>query len=173
MPTRIALYAMLAAAASAQPYTAWKDYAGSADGMQYSALKQLTKANAAQLAPAWFLPAPGPASAFNPVVVDGVLYALGANRAIVAVDAATGKPIWSHPVEGNPSERGINYWESKDRADRRLIYTANSFLQEINARTGVTINTFGKDGRVDLRENLDRDPKSIRNIQRKIPGRVF
>ena len=66
--------------------------------------------------------------------------------------AATGKQIWSHPVEGSPAERGINYWESSDRSDRRLIFTANSYLQEINARTGVTINTFGKDGRVDLRE---------------------
>ena len=107
------------------------------------------------------------------LVVDGVLYALGPNRAVVALDAATGRQIWSHPVEGSPAERGINYWESKDRADRRLIFTANSYLQEINARTGVTINTFGKDGRVDLREGLGRDPKSIRNIQSKNPGRVF
>ena len=73
-----------------------------------------------------FYPTPGPGAAFNPVVVDGVLYALGAGRAIVALDAATGKQIWSHPVEGSPVERGINYWESRDCADRRLTFTANS-----------------------------------------------
>jgi quinoprotein glucose dehydrogenase len=162
-----------AVSAAGQSYTTWKDYAGSADAAQYSALKQIDRANVAKLEPAWFYPTPGPGAAFNPVVVDGVLYALGPNRAIVAIDAATGKQIWSHPVEGAPAERGINYWESRDRADRRLIFTANSFLQEINAKTGVTINTFGRDGRVDLRENLDRDPKSIRNIQSKNPGRVF
>jgi quinoprotein glucose dehydrogenase len=37
----------------------------------------------------------------------------------------------------------------------------------------VTINTFGNDGRVDLREGLGRDPKSIRSIQSRNPGRVF
>ena len=175
MAKRIALYAtcLLAGTAAAQPYTMWKDYAGSADAAQYSALKQIGRGNIGQLELAWFYPTPGPGSAFNPLVVDGILYALGPGRAIVALDAATGKQFWAHPVDGSPAERGINYWESRDRADRRLIFTANSFLQEINARTGVTVNTFGKDGRVDLREGLDRDPKSIRNIQSKNPGRVF
>ena len=89
--------------------------------MQYSALKEITRRNVGQLEEAWFYPAPGPAAAFNPVVLDGVMYALGPNRSIVAVDASTGKQIWSHPVEGNPAERGINYWESPDRSDRRYI----------------------------------------------------
>jgi quinoprotein glucose dehydrogenase len=154
------------------PYTTWKDYAGSADAAQYSALKQINKTNVSRLELAWFHPTPGAPSAFNPVVVDGVMYILG-EGAIAAIDAATGKQTWSHSIEGAAAERGINYWESKDRSDRRLIYTANSFLQEINANTGVTINTFGNDGRVDLREGLDRDPRSIRNIQSKNPGRVF
>ena len=156
-----------------RPYTEWSDYGGSPDSMQYSALKQINKSNVNKLELAWFHPTPGPTAAFNPVVMDGVMYALGSNRTIIAVDAATGQQKWSHPVEGNPADRGINYWESKDRSDRRLILTAGSFLQEINALTGVTINTFGKDGRVDLREDLGRDPKSIRGIQSKNPGRVF
>ena len=155
------------------PYTTWKDYAGSADAMQYSALKQVHKGNVNKLKLAWFHPTPGPSAAFNPVIVDGVMYVLGAEQAIEAVDAATGKLIWSHPVSGNPTNRGINYWESPDRADRRLIYAAGNYLQEINAKTGVTINTFGNDGRVDLKEGLDRDPKSIRGIQSRNPGRVF
>jgi quinoprotein glucose dehydrogenase len=172
MRTAFLIMVLTAGEAVAQ-YTTWKDYAGAADGAQYSALKQIDRRNVGKLDLAWFYPTPGPGAAFNPLVVDGILYALGPGRAIVAVDAATGKQIWSHPVEGSAAERGINYWESKDRSDRRLIFTANSFLQEINARTGVTINTFGKDGRVDLREGLGRDPKSIRNIQSKNPGRVF
>jgi quinoprotein glucose dehydrogenase len=161
-----------AAVAFSQPYTTWKDYAGSADAMQYSALRQIDRGNVGRLEAAWFYPSSG-GGPFNPIVVDGVLYALGAGRSILALDATTGKQIWSHPVEGSPAERGINYWESSDRSDRRLIFTANSYLQEINARTGVTINTFGRDGRVDLRDGLGRDPKSIRNIQSKNPGRVF
>jgi quinoprotein glucose dehydrogenase len=169
----LAISALLAAPVK-QPYTTWSDYGGAADSMQYSALKQIDKANVSRLELAWFYPVPGPSSrfGFNPLVVDGVMFVLGRN-AIVALDAASGKEVWSHPVEGTPTDRGINYWESKDRSDRRLIFSANSYLQEINARTGVTINTFGDDGRVDLRAGLDRDPKTIRNIQTGTPGRVF
>src|ERR1700677_764220 len=79
------------------PYTSWSDYGGSADSMQYSALKQITRSNVSQLELAWFQPTPGPPSAFNPVVIDGGLFALGSNNAIVAMDAATGKEIWRHP----------------------------------------------------------------------------
>jgi quinoprotein glucose dehydrogenase len=161
--------------AAAPRYNTWSDYGGSADSMQYSSLRQINKTNVKRLELAWHYPVSGPSGrfGFNPLIVDGVMYVLGRERTIVALDAATGKQVWSHPVEGNPTDRGINYWESKDRSDRRLIFAANSYLQQINARTGVTINTFGNDGRVDLRVGLDRDPKSIRNIQTGTPGRVF
>ena len=158
-----------------QPYSTWSDYGGSADTMQYSSLKQIDKRNVSQVERAWFYPAPGPSGrfAFSPLVVDGVMYVVGKDSAIVALDAATRKQVWNHPVEGKPTDRGFNYWQSKDGADRRLIFAADSYLQEINLRTGVTIPSFGKDGRVDLREGLGRDPKTIRNIQSGTPGRVF
>jgi len=159
---------------SSRPYAIWKDYAGGPDAMQYSSLDQISKSNVHQLELAWFHPSPGEGGGpFSPIVVDGVIYVLQGDRSISALEAGTGKRIWSHPVEGRPTNRGINYWESKDRSDRRLIFSANSYLQEINAKTGITINTFGKDGRVDLREGLDRDPRGIRNIQSSNPGRVF
>jgi quinoprotein glucose dehydrogenase len=158
-----------------QPYSTWSDYGGSADTMQYSSLKQIDKRNVSQLERVWFYAAPGPSGrfAFSPLVVDGAMYVVGKDSAILALDAATGKQIWDHPVDGKPTDRGFNYWQSKDGADRRLIFAADSYLQEINLRTGVTIPSFGKDGRVDLREGLGRDPKTIRNIQSGTPGRVF
>lgn len=154
-----------------KPYTQWDDYAGSPDSMQYSALKQITKANVAQLELAWRHPVPDSRSRFgyNPLVVDGVMYVLGKDNAITALDAITGKTIWTHPVDGNPTDRGISYWESKDRSDRRLVLSVNSYLQQINAKTGVTIPSFGKDGRVDLREGLPR----ARNVQSGSPGRIW
>ena len=39
--------------------------------------------------------------------------------------------------------RGINYWESEDGKDRRLIFSAANILQEIDAATGEPITTFG------------------------------
>src|SRR5258706_73879 len=88
---------------SKQPYTTWSDYAGGADSMQYSALKQINKSNVSKLELAWFYPAPGPTGrfAFNPLIVDGVMFVAGKDGAIFAIDAATGKERWSHAVAGN------------------------------------------------------------------------
>src|SRR4029077_15493556 len=71
------------------------------------------------------------------------------------------------------TNRGINYWESADRSDRRLLFAADNFLQEIDARTGKSILDFGEKGRVDLRQGLGRDPESLTLVQSTTPGRVF
>ena len=156
-------------------WNTWKDYGGGADGMQYSGLRQIDRGNVNQLRQAWFYPVPGTSARFgyNPIVVDGVMYVLGRNDAIVALDAATGKELWSHATDGRPTDRGINSWQSKDGSDRRLVFSANSYLQEINIKTGVTIPSFGNDGKVNLREGLGRDPKTIPQIQSGTPGHIF
>ncbi len=158
-----------------QPYSTWTEFGGALDSMQYSSLKQIDKSNVNQLQLAWMYKAPGPSGrvSFSPVVVDDVMYVMGTGGAIVALDATTGREIWSHPVEGVPTNRGFNYWESKDRSDRRIIFSVNSYLQAVNARTGVTINTFGDDGRVNLREGLGRDVKNMGEVQSGTPGHVF
>jgi quinoprotein glucose dehydrogenase len=158
-----------------RPYTTWREYAGSADSMQYSALTQINKRNVSTLERVWFHPVPGQPLrlVFNPLVVDGVMYVLGAGKTIVALDAGTGTPHWSYAVNGNPAERGLHYWENKDRSDRRLLFWADSHLRALDARTGAPITTFGSDGRVDLREGLGRPPRTIRNIQSRNPGRIF
>ncbi len=107
---------------------------------------------------------------FNPVVVDNVMYVFGPNTAIVALDAATGKQIWSHRRRRRPpGNRGINYWESKDRSDRRLIFGAGGTLRTIDARTGEPIETFGANGRVNMREG----PLRPLGGPSGTPGRVF
>ena len=137
----VVLHGAQAPAKQPQPYTTWRAFGGTMDSMQYSALKQINKTNVNQLEQVWFYPAPaqgGPGRfSFSPLVVDNVMYVGGKdNRVIVALDAATGKEIWTHPTEGNPTDRGYAYWESKDRSDRRIIFSVNSYLQEIDARTG-------------------------------------
>jgi quinoprotein glucose dehydrogenase len=153
----------------------WTDYGGGVDALQYSPLQQINKTNVNQLTQAWFYSVPGVSARFSysPLIVDGKMYVLGSGKTIVCLDAATGKEIWSHPTEGTPTDRGINYWESKDRKDRRLIFAADSFLQEIDAQTGESIHSFGIDGKINLREGLGRDPKTIPEIQTGTPGHVF
>ena len=68
------------------------------------------------------------------------------------IDAATGKEKWIHEGLEGITRRGVNYWESKDGKDRRLIFSISDNLQEIDAATGKTIRTFGNNGVVDLRE---------------------
>jgi quinoprotein glucose dehydrogenase len=153
----------------------WTDYGGGVDAMQYSPLQQINKTSVSRLTQAWFYSVPGVSARFSysPVIVDGKMYVLGSGKTIVCLDAATGKEIWSHTTEGTPTDRGINYWESKDRKDRRLIFAADSFLQEIDATTGASIQSFGIDGKINLREGLGRDPKTIPEIQTGTPGHVF
>ena len=59
---------------------------------------------------------------FNPIVVDDVMYVLGRNSSLVALDATTGKEIWIHEGLSGITSRGINYWQSEDGKDRRLLF---------------------------------------------------
>ena len=110
---------------------------------------------------------------FSPVVADNMIYVLARNNSLVALDATTGKEIWVHENLPGITPRGVNMWESKDRKDRRLIFAINSYLQEIDARTGKSILTFGNNGLVNLKEGLGRDPKTINRVQSSSPGRIF
>jgi quinoprotein glucose dehydrogenase len=153
----------------AKPYTTWRDYAGSADSMQYSALAQINKDTVAALAPAWFYPVPGDAErlVFNPLVVDDFMYVAGAKGVVVALDAVTGKERWTSSEQA--TERGLTYWESSNRSDRRLILSAQNGIRELDARTGKLITTFGVNGFVDMRTGSPRRLGGPNNS----PGRVF
>jgi quinoprotein glucose dehydrogenase len=168
---------MIAALAPAQSYKTWNDYGGSADSSQYSGLTQINRSNVNKLKIAWIYPTgDNNKYFFNPLVVDDMIYVLARNKSIVALEAATGKEFWVHPADPDTkiiTDRGINYWESKDRTDRRLLFASNHFLQAIDARTGKSILSFGVNGRVDLKEGLGRDPKSVYLVQSTSPGRVF
>ena len=161
-------------AAPQQDHKKWMDYGGGPDSSHFVDLTQITKSNVKQLQVAWTYPTGDSRSyLFNPIVVDNVMYVLARNSSLVALDAATGKEIWIHANLPGLTTRGIAYWESKDRKDRRLIFAMNNFLQEIDARTGKSILSFGKQGFVDLRQGLGRDPATIRRIASATPGRVF
>ncbi|HEY2016099.1 MAG TPA: PQQ-binding-like beta-propeller repeat protein, partial [Bryobacteraceae bacterium] len=163
--------------AAAQNHTTWSDYGGGSDSAQYSALDQVNRSNVSKLEIAWrYQIGDGRKYSFNPVVVDNVMFVLSRNNSIVALNAATGKEIWTWSSDPPPSiitSRGINYWESADRGDRRLLFCSNHALRAIDARTGKAIQSFGKGGSVDLKEGLGREPKSLSLVQSTTPGRVF
>lgn len=154
-----------------------RHYLGAADSSGYSTLDQITRANVQQLALAWSYNAGPTRGRFQPLVVDGVMYVLGRENAIIALDARTGAVRWTYEHDPEDrrdiTDRGLNYWESRDRADRRLLFSAGNNLRAIDARTGKAIPAFGDKGRVDLRQGLDRDPDSVMQIGFNSPGRIF
>ena len=169
------LCACLAWAAATSPFAAsnkwWPDYAGGPASSRYVASTHITKSNVHRLAIAWTYPYGE--TGFNPIVVRGVVYGRGRNGSIVALDAKTGREIWIRENMQTMTARGMNYWESRDGKDRRLIFSMTDYLQQLDAATGQTIFAFGKDGVVDLRDGLGRDPATVGRIQSGNPGKVF
>jgi glucose dehydrogenase len=149
-------------------------YGGGPEQIRYSPLKQINRANVSQLSVAWTFDtgdAPGDPQT-QPIVVDGVLFGVTPRHNVVALDAATGKLLWRFDsgISARGPNRGLVYWASG--ADRRIFAAVQSYVYALNAATGNPLTTFGKDGRIDLRENLGRDPKKG-YIVATSPGVVF
>ena len=156
------------------PYKTWTQYGGGADQSKYTELDQITKNNVSQLKVAWNYPTMDNIEySFNPIVVDTIMYLLAKNNSLVAVNATTGKELWIHAGLNGITRKGVNYWESKDRKDRRIIFSLSNTLQEIDALTGKSILSFGDQGYISLKNDLGRDPESISRGASPTPGQVF
>ena len=123
----------------------WPGYGNGADNSRYFASRQINKSNVSQLQVAWTYPYGDTNSA--PIVVRGVIYGRGRNGSLVAIDAKTGKELWIRENMNGMTSRGLNYWESADGRDQRLIFAMNSLLQEVDAKTGKSIMSFGDEWR--------------------------
>ena len=147
----------------------WSDNLGGPDSSAFVDLDQINKSNVSQLEVAWTYPHASPG--FNPIVVDDVVYTAGRDGSLVALDAKTGREIWIHEGLTGMTGRGINFWQSEDGKDKRLLFGINSFLQAIDANTGKSILSFGVDGVVNLREGLLRGVNMGWN--NNSPGKVW
>lgn len=172
----LALCAFPAGVLSAQSLS-WKDYLGGPESSHYSPLKQINVTNVNKVQVAWTYPAGDSNSVFCPLVVDRVAYVVGKGGELVALDATTGEELWSHPFgsgggarAGIGGQRGANYWESKDRQDRRLFVTFSGYLYAIDALTGKGVDSFADHGRLDLKTGIDRAPIPLAS---RTPGRIF
>lgn len=149
-------------------------YGGGSDGIRYSSLKQINRTNVQQLKIAWtYDTADGVGDTQNqPVVVEGVLYGLTPKHKIIALQAATGKPLWRFDsgLAGRGPNRGVTYWT--DGTDKRIFAAVQSYVYALDAATGKPIPTFGKDGRIDLREGLGRDPQKL-SVVLTTPGVIY
>jgi quinoprotein glucose dehydrogenase len=77
-------------------FKTWSQYLGGADSSQYSALDQINKSTVSRLDVVWrYSSGDSRSYRFNPIVVDGTMFVLARNNAIVALDALTGQEKWS------------------------------------------------------------------------------
>ncbi len=151
----------------------WSSYLGT-ESDQYSAYDQINRSNVKELKPAWtFETGPGAPDHFQPLFVDGKLYIILHGNTLVSLDAATGKELWRKPLQGRAGSRGMNYWQSPDGKDRRLLFMNNGMLTAVSADNGDPIPTFGEDGKVDIRVGLAGDISKIRPLQTDNPGQVY
>ena len=110
-PTIIAL---LSLAACGGRSVDWPVYQGSDDHTHYTTLSQISPANVASLKVAWTYDTKdafdGSEMQSVPVVVDGVLYAMSPKQRAFALDARTGKELWSFdPTGGHFAGPRIRY----------------------------------------------------------------
>ena len=148
-------------------------YGGGPQQQRYSPLKQINRSNVQQLEVAWTYDTGEPgAMQTQPVVVGDMLYGYTPTHKAFAVNAVTGKSLWvfDSGIRGSGPNRGVMYWASGK--DRRVFAAVGNYVYALDAATGRPIPAFGTAGRIDLRDNLGRDPK-LQTDRLTSPGVIF
>jgi quinoprotein glucose dehydrogenase len=180
----------------ANRFDGWAAYGGGPEQMRYSSLAQIDRSNVRRLDVAWtFDSGESGGLQTNPIVVGRVLYTTTPSHKVVALDAATGVRRWTFDsgIEGRGPNRGVTYWASRGGAsgsaareggaggerggpstggEARLFTGQGTFVYALDPATGRPVPTFGRDGRVDLREGLGRDP-ATQSVLLTTPGVVY
>lgn len=173
---------------SSNSYNTWRVTGGSKENIRYSTLTAIDTSNVSKLTVAWTYHTKDADTVnhsqiqCNPIIVDGVMYATSPKLKLVAVDALTGQEKWVFdPTNGVDAgnqrtrfimnnNRGVTYWESGD--DKRIMYTASSFLYSLDANSGELIESFGTKGRVDLHAGLGLDADEL-FVTSTSPGIIY
>lgn len=169
-----------------EPYGGWKVYGGTKERIQFSSLSHIDTTNVTDLQVAWtFNTKDAGASSqiqVNPVVIDGVLYGVSPRLKLFALDASTGEQKWQFDPFSDTTNfslkgrgvnicRGIAFYDGGKR-DRLIFYTAGSLLYSVNADTGQPERRFGRNGTVDLHNDLGRDVQDL-FITATSPGIIY
>ena len=126
------------------------------------------------------------ATAFEatPVMVDSVLYFSTPSSRVVALDAETGREIWTIDPGLDPTgqalitSRGVSVWLDLERAEgepcRRRVFLAalDARLFALDGRSGTPCPDFGRDGQVDLGAGVDRIAGRREDYQQTAPPAV-
>jgi len=147
----------------------WTHYTADGRGSRYAPLDQITTANFSKLEVAWRFKTdnlgtrPEYKLEGTPLAVRGVVYATGGTRrSVVALDGTSGEIRWVYGLREGAravaaprqlSGRGLSYW-TDGREERILFVTTGYRLVALDAKTGQPVQSFGKQGIVDLKEGV-------------------
>ncbi len=118
------------------PNRDWLTYAGDYASTRHSQLRQITPANAASLVPKWVHKVDGARRlAVSPVVYRGIMYVTDSNH-VLAMDARTGRPIWSYraPVQSARVNRGVAI-----HGDTVFLVTTDCHAVALHRTTGAVL----------------------------------
>ncbi|MDP3738355.1 MAG: PQQ-binding-like beta-propeller repeat protein [Hyphomonadaceae bacterium] len=145
----------------------WPYWGGDPQSTRFSPLTDIKASNVSKLEIVWRWSADttgSPASAnfkSTPLMDDGVLYMPWLDHGAAALDAVTGKTLWTFLPEprdiggraANLGPRSLSYWT--DGTAKRLYHNSiDGRLFSIDARTGKADLAFGENGAINLRTGL-------------------
>jgi len=153
----------------------WSSYGRDPGGTRYSPLTQITPDNVSQLQPAWTFHTgdistgsrDSVRSGFEstPLVIGGRLYLTTPFNRVIALDAATGRQLWSYdpkidrtqPYGDGLINRGVASWHDPSPKTHRCALrlfeaTLDARLVALDAASGTPCGDFGSGGEVSLRD---------------------
>ncbi|HTZ99473.1 MAG TPA: PQQ-binding-like beta-propeller repeat protein [Candidatus Aquilonibacter sp.] len=159
-----ALFVTSTPSARAQAEGDWPMYRHDLQGSGYSPLKQINTENVSKLTQAWSMTLSQRGGLeVTPIVVNGVMYLPGTGH-VFAIEADTGKQIWSYDIAMGPT-RGVAYWPGdKDNPPRIVLTSFNRKVIELDAATGKPVSSFGNNGSIDLDVGYSGVPTIYKNL---------
>ena len=179
LSVNIATIALASTIAQAQKSVDWPAYGNDAGGLKYSPLVDVNRTNVAKLAIAFTWDANeqpirasegqkaarGGQFEATPLAIHDTLFFPTPFNRVIALDATNGRELWAFDPQvwktyGQPSNgtgfvhRGVATWT--DGKSRRVFINSHWRLIALDAGTGKPIPSFGKNGEVDVTENLSR-----------------
>jgi quinoprotein glucose dehydrogenase len=152
----------------------WPVYGGNANGNHFSALTQVNRENVKQLQIAWRMDVGAEGGLqTSPLIVGRTILVYTPSEEILALDAATGKKLWSFDsgVKATQPSRGFSYWTGGNQSI--LLAGVMDHLYALDPATGKPITSFGEGGSVDLRKDLGNADFASNFAVLTSPGAIY